>query len=264
VIVNTAKARLDRGEVAIGLGIRQLRSADSALIARACGFDWMMIDTEHNAMDTDAMAQVAGGALAAGVTPVIRVASHEPYHCGRALDAGALGVIVPNVSTPGQARLVASSCRFPPRGQRSIPGAMPQLGYADMPLRDAMSQVDRNVLVVVMLETPEAIQNASQIAAVDGVDVLLVGGNDLAACYGVPGEVGHALIDDACQHVAAAADAADKVSGIAGIYDLPLAERYLSYGPRFVLGGSDLALLMSAARSRVAQLRTVSVGGATA
>jgi 2-keto-3-deoxy-L-rhamnonate aldolase RhmA len=264
MIMNTAKARLDRGEVAIGIGIRQLRSADSAVIARACGFDWMMIDTEHNAMDTDAMAQVTGGALGADITPVVRVPGHEHYHCGRALDAGALGVIVPHVDTPDQARRVADSCRFPPRGRRSIPGAMPQLGYADLPVGDALGEIDRSVLVVVMLETPEAVRNADQIASVGGVDVLLVGGSDLAASYGVPGELGHALVDDACRRVAEAAVAAGKVSGIAGIYDIPIVERYLTYGPRFVLGGSDLSLLMTAARSRAAQLRAISARGVSA
>lgn len=255
-IRNEAKHRLARGELALGLGIRQSRTVDTAPWARACGFDWLMIDLEHNSMGIDGAAQMISAAPAAGVAPLVRVPAPDPHYAGRALDAGALGVIVPHVDSPEEAHTVVESCRFPPRGRRSIPAAMPQAGFADLPLAESIRLVDDAVLVVVMLETPEAIERADAIAAVPGVDVLLIGTTDLSAALGCPGELGAPAIDAAYRTVGEAAAAHGKHAGMAGVYDPVLMRRYLAYGPLLVLAGGDLSLLMCAARARVSQLRS--------
>lgn len=256
-VINSAKQRLQANQPAIGFSIRQSRTVDVAQIAKTCGYDWLFIDMEHGALDLETAAQISVAALGVGIAPIVRVPGFEHHHATRALDAGALGIVVPHVDTAEQARRVADQCRFPPTGHRSIPGGLPQLAFESMPLAQAMAKVDAMTLLVVMLETRDAIANADAIAAVDGIDVLLIGSNDLAADMGIPGQFAHAKLDEAYGVVIDAAKRHGKHAGLGGIYEEKLMGHFIRKGCRLVLGGSDLAFMMAGARSRAAFLRSV-------
>src|SRR5882672_71991 len=178
---NLAKQRLKEGRLALGLGLRQARTVDIASAAATCGFDWLFIDMEHNAMSVDTAAQIAAAAPGMGVTPIVRVPGHEHYHATRLLDNGAQGIVAPHVDDAAQARRIAEACLYPPLGRRSIPGLQPQLAFKPIAPAEATRLVNEQILVVVMLESPRAIENAEEIAAVPGVDVLLIGTSDLCA-----------------------------------------------------------------------------------
>jgi 2-keto-3-deoxy-L-rhamnonate aldolase RhmA len=111
------------------------------------------------------------------------------------------------------------------------------------------------MLLVVMLESPEAIANAEEIAAVPGIDVLLVGSNDLCAEMGIPGDYGNPRLGEAVKQVVAACEKHGKWPGFAGVYDEALMPRYLELGPKFVLCGTDISLMISAASKRSAFVR---------
>ncbi|HSN39768.1 MAG TPA: aldolase/citrate lyase family protein [Burkholderiales bacterium] len=258
-IPNHAKRRLAAGELSLGLGLRQARTVDTAMIARACDFDWLFIDMEHSAMDVDTAAQIAVAALGAGITPLVRVPGHEHHHATRLLDAGAQGIVVPHVDTVEEAERVVSCCKYPPLGHRSVAGAQPQLGFRAAPVAEATRLVNEEVLVVVMLETPQAIADADAIAAVKGVDVLLIGTNDLCAEMGIPGQFADARVEAAYQKVIAACRSHGKHPGMGGVYDPPLLQKYIGMGMRFILSGSDLAFMMAGARERTGFLRALKV-----
>lgn len=255
--LNRTKARLRAGDLALGLGLRQSRTVDIAAIAGQCDFDWLFIDMEHNSMSIDTACQIAMAALATGVTPLVRVPGHQHYHCARALDNGALGVVVPHVDTAEQARAVVDACRYPPIGHRSVAGNMPQLGFAAVPVAEATRRMNEETLVVVMLETPQAIGNAEAIAAVDGIDVLLVGTNDLCAELGIHGQFADPRVSEAYRKVVAACLKHGKYPGMGGVYDPKLMAEYIALGMRFILSGSDLAFLMAGARERSSMLRAI-------
>lgn len=257
--LNRTKAKLQAGGLAIGMGLRQARTVDIAAIAGTCGFDWLFIDTEHNSMSVDMACQIAMAALPTGVTPLVRVPGHEHYHCARALDNGALGVVVPHVDTAEQARRIADFCRYPPMGHRSIAGNMPALQFAALPVGEATRRMNEENLVVVMLETPLAIDNAESIAAVPGVDVLLVGTNDLCAEMGIHGQFGDPRVPAAYEKVIAACRKHGKHPGMGGVYDPTLMQKYIGMGMRFILSGNDLAFLMAAARERAAMLKAINL-----
>ncbi|MGQ0523313.1 MAG: HpcH/HpaI aldolase family protein [Betaproteobacteria bacterium] len=257
VIVNHAKKRLEQGELALGIGLRQARTVDIAAIARACGFDWLFIDMEHNSMDIDMAAQIAMAGLGVGVTPIVRVPGHEHYHATRLLDAGAQGIVVPHIDTVAEAERVVSSCRYPPLGHRSIAGAQPQLSFASLPTGEAMRAVNAEILLVVMLETPAAIAHAEAIAAVPGIDVLLVGFNDLCAEMGIPGQFSSEKAESAFATVVAACRRFGKHPGMGGVYEPKLMEKFIAMGARFVLSGSDVSFIMAGARDRTSFLRTL-------
>jgi 4-hydroxy-2-oxoheptanedioate aldolase len=241
------------------MGLRQARTVDIATIAGTCGFDWLFIDTEHNSMSIDTASQIAMAAVATGVTPLVRVPGHQHYHCARALDNGALGVVVPHVDDAEQARAVVDACRYPPLGHRSIAGNMPGLAFANVPTGEATARMNDETLVVVMLETPRAIANAEAIAAVDGIDVLLVGTNDLCAEMGIHGQFDHPRVPEAYRQVLDACAKHGKHPGMGGVYDPTLMSRYIPMGMRFVLSGNDLGFLMAGARERSTMLRSIAL-----
>ena len=186
---NPALDKLRAGELSIGVGLRQARTVDVAKIMKTAGFDWLFIDMEHNSMDMDMAVQISVAAHETGITPIVRVPGYEHYHATRALDGGAQGIVVPHVDDAIIAAQIASNCRYPPIGHRSITGALPQLNFQTHTLKDATETINRETLIVVMLETPTAIDNAEEIASVPGIDALLIGTNDLTLEMGIPGEL---------------------------------------------------------------------------
>jgi 2-keto-3-deoxy-L-rhamnonate aldolase RhmA len=174
----------------------------------------------------------------------------------RVLDGGALGVVIPHVDTPQEAREIADRLRYPPRGHRSVGGGQAQFDYAPMPLGEATTLMDDNTLVTVMIETPKAVENAEAIAAVPGIDCLLVGSNDLSMEMGIPGEVAHPKIQAACEKVVAACRKHGKWPGIGGAYSEEQLKLYTDKGMTLILAGNDLPMLIAAARAHQAKVRT--------
>jgi 2-keto-3-deoxy-L-rhamnonate aldolase RhmA len=256
-IRNVAKERMEAGELAIGVGLRQARTVDIAKIMKTAGYDFLFIDLEHSSIPLDVASQISCAAQDAGITPIVRVPGFEHWQAAKALDAGAQGIVVPHVDTAGQAAAMVQNVRYPPVGSRSLGGGLPQLGFAAVPAAQATAAVDAATLLVVMIETPEAVDNVEAIAAVDGIDVLLVGTNDLCLAMGIPGQVDHPRVAEAYERILAACQANGRHAGLGGVYQPPLMERYLAMGFRFVLAGSDLSLMMAAASERAAVVRAM-------
>lgn len=259
-IRNLAKEKLAAGEVAVGIGLRQARSVDVGKIMKTCGYDWLFIDMEHNAMAVEDAVEISVAAQDAGITPVVRVPGFEHYHASRVLDGGALGIVVPHVDTAEQAAKIVDNCKYPPIGHRSVTGALPQLDFEPVPMAEATVAINDATMVVVMLETPQAVENADAIAAVDGIDVLLVGTNDLCVEMGIPGQLGDDKVVAAYEKIIAACEKHGKHAGLGGVYSPDLMERYIGMGMRLVLAGSDLSFMMMAAKERAAFVHGISLG----
>ncbi|HLJ22180.1 MAG TPA: aldolase/citrate lyase family protein, partial [Stellaceae bacterium] len=177
---NPAKERLKKGEVALGCGVRLARTVEIAKVMAISGYDWLFIDMEHGSIDLDIACQMAVAALDAGIAPIPRVPAGEFSIATRLLDGGAAGIVIPHVDTADEAREIVDRLKYPLQGHRSVAGAMAQLGYRPTPLGEASRVVNAETLLVVMIETPRAVENAEAIAAVPGIDVLLIGTNDLS------------------------------------------------------------------------------------
>ena len=258
-ITNTAKNRLEAGELALGVGLRQARTTDIGKIMKTCGYDWLFIDMEHNSMSIDTAAQISVAAQDAGIAPIVRVPGFQHFHASRALDGGAQGVVVPHVDTPEVAAEMVSNCRYPPAGHRSVTGRLPQVSFEAHPQDEVTRSVNNATLVVVMVETPAAVENVEAIAAVPGVDSVLVGTNDLCTEMGIPGAVGDVRIQEIMERVVAACRAHGKHPGLGGVYEPPLMERYIRMGMRLILCGNDLTLMMAAAQERSGRMRSISL-----
>lgn len=258
MIENHALLRMRAGQVAAGFGVHHLRTTAAAMLADAAGFHWLFIDTEHGAHSVHEATQMALAALPTGVTPIVRVCKGALDEATRVLDNGAMGVIVPHIDTAAEAAAVVAACKYPPLGHRSLGGPSAQAGYATLPAGEMMAALNARLLTCVMIETPEAVANVDAIAAVPGVDALMIGTSDLSAEMGIPGQIGHTRVAEAYRAMTAACARHGKLAGMGGVYDQQHAANYIRMGVRFILGGSDHALLLGAMKARAAFLADLS------
>ncbi len=255
IIRNVAREKLEQGQLSLGVGIRMTRSVEIAKAMAVAGFDWLFLDMEHGVMSLEACAQISTAALDAGIAPIARVPNGEYSIATRALDNGVLGIVVPHVDTEAEAREVVSKLKYPPAGHRSMGGIGPHYGLRSASTGDAAEALNAANLTVVMLETPAAIANADEIAAVPGVDVLLIGTNDLCAEMGIPGDFGNDRVAGAYRAMIAACKKHGKFPGMAGIYNEQIMPRYNDMGARFILSGQDAQFMLAGATARTAFAR---------
>lgn len=246
-------------QLALGLGVHHLRGSAVPLVAKAAGYDWLFIDAEHGAISTPEISQICMAALPTGVVPIVRICARSLDEGTRALDNGALGIVVPHVDTPAQARALVEAFRFAPMGRRSTGGSNACFGYRPPAAAESQKILNAELLVIPMIETPQAVENAEAIAAIDGVDALLIGTNDLTLEMGIPGQIGHERVRAAYETVAAGCRRHNKVLGMGGVYDQELATRYIGMGARMVLGANDHSLLVTAATQRAEYLRAIAL-----
>ena len=253
---NIAKEKILNHELCLGVGLRQSRTVDIGKIMATSGYDWLFIDMEHNSMDIDIASQISIAAQDAGITPIVRVPDFAHHHATRVLDCGAMGVVFPHVENAGIAKKLVSYCLYPPKGHRSMTGVLPQLDFKQQAIADVASIINDNILIVIMLESPEAINNVDSIAAVDGVDVILIGTNDLCMEMGIPGDYSNVKVKDAYSKVIEACKKYEKTPGMGGVYNEELMFEYINMGMKFILSGSDLSFMMQSAHQRSNKLRS--------
>ncbi|KAF9891061.1 hypothetical protein FE257_004996 [Aspergillus nanangensis] len=203
------------------LGIKFITSPEIVYIARNAGFDALFIDLEHSSLSIQAASQLCTAALTINMSPFVRVPGHSGSgFIQRVLDCGAQGVIFPHVDTADQARTAVSMSKYPPLGKRSVTGMLPHVGFRSASIEE-VSRVGNAQLstVIVMVESPHAVSNADAIAAVEGVDVVLIGTNDLSIELGIPGQFDHPTFAEAVQTIATAVRKHGKILGVAGIYN---------------------------------------------
>lgn len=255
---NFAKEKLAAGETALCLCLRMARTVDICAVAAGAGFDALYVDMEHSAIPADAAAAICAAAPGFGVTPLVRVPEGALGLAQRLLDNGAMGVIMPHVETADQAAGFAAACRFPPLGTRSAAGSTVQLGFSPMTQGAVATALNALLLSTVMIETPTGVRNAHEIAATEGIDMVMVGTNDLSAAIGAPGALDGADLRAACETVAAACAAHGKVFALGGVRgNAALVRDYAAMGARFIIAGTDTIYLTAGARADVAAIRAV-------
>jgi len=257
IAVNRTRERLEAGELALGIGLRQARTVDIAPIMKTIGFDWLFIDMEHGSLSLDIATQISVAAQGVGITPIVRVPGFEHHHATRALDGGAHGIVFPHVDDAETAAQLVGNCRYPPIGHRSVTGALPQLEFEPTAIDTTIEAINALTFVVVMIETQAGVDNIEAIARVPGVDCLLIGTSDLCAEFGIPGETDSPRVHEVYARVIEACRANGKFPGMGGVYELDLMEKYIASGMKFILCGSDLALMLAAGKDRTAKLRAM-------
>jgi 2-keto-3-deoxy-L-rhamnonate aldolase RhmA len=250
IVQNVAKRKLREGDIALGFGLHHLRTSAAPMLAAAGRHDYVSMDMEHGAFTVQEATQICIACLAAGIPAFVRVCAGALDEATRLLDNGALGIIVPHVDTKQQAHRIADAFHYPPMGHRSWGGPPPLYGYMPPHVSEAQQAINDEVLTVVMIESPEGVKNADEIASVDGIDVLLIGSFDLTSELGIPGQMGHQKLIDAYQVVGDACRKHGKALGMGGINDDENARRYIAMGSRYLASGTDHSFIVSGSIQR--------------
>lgn len=254
-VPNPVKTRLEAGEVALGINVRLGRSADIARIAKATGHDFIFIDTQHSLFGLETLGHIAQTALDIGVAPVVRVRGIDDPDASLLLDNGFTGIVYPDINTAAEARRAVETVKFAPLGKRSVCGGYPYFDYRPTPLTQSVAALQAATLLVCMIESPEGLDNVEEIAAVEGVDVIHLGTNDLLANMGKPGQFDDPDIVEAQARVIRAAQAAGKFAGCGGNRDVARQADAVAKGARFLTTQTDIAFLTAAAGRWAADLR---------
>ncbi len=216
---NPTLQKLARGMPLLSLGIRNARTSEIVRMAKTAGFGLVWIDLEHSSISVDCAVQIMASAADLGLEAWARVPEREYGAIGRLLDGGATGIVAPRIETAEEARHVVNAARFPPRGQRSQIALLPQAKYRRMSAAELMRCADLATTVHILIESAEGVRNADAIAAIDGVDVLHVGMNDLSVDLGHVDDLRHTDMLNACKRVIAAAHARGKLAVVGGCSD---------------------------------------------
>jgi 4-hydroxy-2-oxoheptanedioate aldolase len=255
--------KLADGDYAIGLAL-QLDAPDIVEVAGAAGFDFAYFDCEHGSFYLEGLTGLLRAAEAAGVTSIARVPSHDPSFIMRVLDAGAMGVILPNVATAEQARAAVAASKYKteafPFGTRgACPGTRASWHQSlDWPAFTEWS--NRNTTVWALIESEKGVRNAREIAAVPGLHALMLGQFDLSHAMGLPGQPAHPAVEETCLAVIAAARASN-VEVVASLFSHTPAgmaqqrRHWLEAGCRILVAGSDRRILYNGMTERVKALR---------
>ncbi|HEX7008730.1 MAG TPA: aldolase/citrate lyase family protein [Phycisphaeraceae bacterium] len=235
------KAKLSRDEPVL---VTALHFIDPSLyeMASLMGFDAIWMDMEHHGYSLETANNLMRAARVGTADILARPAKGEFMRMGRMLEAGAQGIMYPRCSSAQEAAEVVKWAKFAPLGRRGFDGGNPDMPYCAMDMAQYTRQANEQTFIVIQLEEPEAIDQADQIAQVEGVDILMLGPADFSVLSGIPGQFDHELVEQATRKIAAAARKAGKHWGrpAASPQD---AARFLDMGARLICHGGDIVIL---------------------
>ncbi|MCL6507239.1 MAG: hypothetical protein K6T59_09450 [Bryobacteraceae bacterium] len=252
---NRVRELLRRGSIPVGHMVSEFATRGMARILEAAGADFALIDMEHSGVDLERVADLLAWFRATSVTPLVRVPQGLYHFVARVMDAGALGVMVPNVESAEQARAIVRAAKYAPLGARGV-----GLGVAhtDYQLPDPVSyfrEANEATMVLCQIESVAGLEEVEEIAAVEGVDVVWVGHFDLTQSLGIPGQFEHPRFRDALAAVVAAARRYGKAAGIQP-GSLEQARQWLALGFSIVSFTNDVTLYRDTLRQTLTWLRS--------
>jgi len=249
---NRMKKKLKAGELVFSASVR-LPEPGLVEVMGYAGIDYVLIDAEHGSIGWTEMERMILAAYAADTTPVVRVHENNEAMIMRALDVGAMGILVPHCRNAAEAQQIVNGALYPPQGKRGV-GPSRGIKFGAVLASDYYAGINDEIVVCVMIEDAEAVDNIDGIVEIEGIDVLNVGTSDLAASLGVPGQPLHAKVAEASETVLAAATR----KGIAVGYPTRSIDdglQAIKRGFRVISCGNAAPLLLQAVQQYLAALR---------
>jgi 4-hydroxy-2-oxoheptanedioate aldolase len=229
---NTTKAKLQAGDAAYGLFVRYPDATLAEVLAYQ-GWDFLVFDGEHGTIEPRDCEHLVRAVELHDVTPVARVPTNQPATILRFLDTGAQGVQVPWVNTGAEAGAVVRAAKYGPLGARGLASVRAADFGQRGSLADYVEQANRETLVVVQVETVDAVDHLDEILAVPGIDVVFIGPNDLSHSLGFPGQPQHPTVQTVMQQIAGAVAQSPAALGIM-VANLQAAREWRARGARYI------------------------------
>ncbi|MFW5679965.1 MAG: aldolase/citrate lyase family protein [Pseudomonadota bacterium] len=249
--LNPFKRNLEAGKVQIGLW-SSLASHVTVEVIAGAGFDWLLLDTEHSANEVPMVLSQLHATVGGTAHPVVRVPWNDTVTIKRYLDIGTQSFLVPYVQDADEAARAVAATRYPPKGVRGVATLSRASRFGR--ITDYFDHADREICVIVQIESRQALAYIEDIAAVDGVDGLFIGPSDLSADLGHLGNPGHpevqAAIEDGFNRIVATGKAAGFLTA-----DETQARRYLDLGCTIAAVGADIGILARGAEALAAKYK---------
>ncbi len=251
---NRCKRVIEEGKVPVGHMIMEFATRGMGRLLTAADLDFVIIDMEHSGFSTADVANLIAWTHAGDVAPFVRVPQIEYHLIARVMDAGALGVMVPNVESADEARTIVDAVKYAPQGKRGAGIGGPLTGFQSVNVADFIDYSNRNTTVICQIESEQGLANLEGIATTPGVDILWVGHTDLSLSMGIPGQFGEARFVDAMKEVIATTQRHGLRAGIQP-GSLQQARLWMELGFDVISYGSDHLVYQRALSEGVKQIR---------
>lgn len=240
------------------IGVWSMLNSPTGVEALAdSGFDWILLDGEHSPLELKDAIDHLRVLRCSKTLPIVRLPDNDPILFKRFLDAGVDTVMLPQVQNAAEAKAAVSAMRYAPHGARGVAAMHRASRYGRVP--NYLQTANDGLCLIVQIETPVALGNLDEIAAVDGVDALFFGPGDLSACLGLLGQPDHPKVQEV---IAGALERARRLGKHAGVLapNAAASQRYLEMGFAFVSVANDLGMLVNTADATAARFREVAAG----
>jgi 2-dehydro-3-deoxyglucarate aldolase len=257
ILAARIKEKIRRDEPSIGSWLSMAHVSIAEILASA-GYDWVVVETEHTAIDVSQVMPLLIAIERHGALPLVRLAWNDPIQCKAVMDSGAAGVLVPMVNSRADAELAVKAIKYPPLGFRGVGLARAQ-GYGQT-FANYVPRANEDSLLVVQIEHIDAVNNIDEICAVDGIDGTFIGPYDLSSSMGLPGQLNHPSVVAARERVLEATRRHGLFAGIHFVHPEQAEQDLASAvqaGYRFIALGTDILFLGDACRSLHAAARRV-------
>ena len=255
MLAQKIKEKLQNKKPSIGTWMSMAHPSIAEIFAMA-GYDWVVIETEHTAIDVSEVLRMVIAIEQRGSIPLVRLASVDPVQAKAVLDSGAAGVIVPMVNTKAEAELVVAMTKYPPMGTRGVGLARAQ-GYG-VDFDAYVKNANRDTLVIVQIEHIDAVNNIDEILSVPGIDGTFIGPYDLSMSLGMPGQLTHPKVVEAKEKVLKAVLKKGLAAGIHFVQPntaVSDCEEAVRAGYTFIAVGTDILFLGDSARNMQTALK---------
>lgn len=242
MVSNKIKQRLKNGEQLLGTMITTFSNPDLAKILQTCGLDFFTIDCEHSSFDYGECARMIGIARAVGLPAIVRIPELRREVALKFMEMGASGLLLPNTETAEQAKQLVDYTKYAPLGHRGVSLSRPHTDFKSVQKREYMEQANGETILLCQIESRLGVKNIEEILTVEGIDVALIGPNDLSQDFGMLDEFENPAIVSAFERVREAAVKCGKFSGIHFGSPRPLV-RWIEAGMQMNMCSSDVGML---------------------
>ncbi|MBS1850113.1 MAG: hypothetical protein JST79_04325 [Acidobacteria bacterium] len=251
---NTLKERLRSGETVYGTSIGECLDPEISIVLAAAGVEFFFIDTEHSPASYGQIQSMCRTARSAGVVPLVRITQNEGPLITRALDCGAMGIVVPRVDSAEEARAAIQHMKFPPLGRRGFGLRGIVTDFESLPAAERIARANQETMAVIMIESPEGVEAVEEIATVPEIDALFVGPYDLSLSMGIVEQFEHPKFIQAMDRVLQACRKANIAMALQND-NMDLLLRARAMGVRMLMYSSDIGVLLRGYREGLARLR---------
>lgn len=250
-MLNKCKEKILAKESVIGTFIT-INSIEMAGVLSRCGYDFLMIDGEHGAMDLETVGRQVD-IISRYTTPILRIPYLDVVHAKKGMDSGAYGLMVPMIKSAEEVEKFIDFTTYPPNGSRGCGATRANCFYTKAD--EYFKFVDENILRIVQIETAEALESIDEILSVGNIDVAFLGPYDMSYALGVPGDVSGEKVNAAAEKIAQACERHNVCAGI--MTNKKDMKKHMEMGYRFLLDGLDSILLAEAAKSSVDYFKSI-------